>query len=164
MCVLIRHFANPRTVLLYCDIEMKDWIVILFALAIPIIGITVWIIQEILDFILNKRKVEQMLLEAEKVSFESIEQNILNHREKLNSLDEWTQKKLEIMKRNRELDEKERKTYYVREKKAIRAEQLTLEKKSNEITELFSTKRWGKGKTKWEIAVEKDLRNIFNPH
>jgi hypothetical protein len=131
---------------------------------IPItIILTVVIVQEILDFILNKRKVEQMLIQADNISFENIIQSYTAYLDKLKSIDEWTQKELEVIVKNRELDEKEKKAWRKREKDDIYWEKEHLIKDLIAINEKYWVSRWKYQKTIEEINQEIKFRKLFLP-
>ena len=96
---------------------------------IPItIVFLIYLIREILEFVINKEKVNKLIIKAENISFENIEQNISTYSDKLKALDEWTHKELEIINKNRELNERAKKAYSKRNIDAIYREKEDLKK------------------------------------
>lgn len=131
---------------------------------IPItIVLIVFILLELLDLIFNKRKVEKLLVQADKVSFDNITQVISTYTDKLKSFDEWTQKELEVIKKNRELDEQEKKTWRKRDKNGIYWEKERLKKDLIAIKDKYWISRWKYQKTDDEINQEIKFRNLFSP-
>ena len=118
---------------------------------------------EILDFVLNKRKVEKLMVQADNISFSQIERDLSTYSDRLKSLDEWTVKELGIINKNRELDEREKKTWRKREKDAIYWEKEDLKKVSAIIVEKYWVSRWKYQKTPKEIKQELKFRKIFTP-
>lgn len=118
---------------------------------------------EILDFVLNKRKVEKLMVQADNISFSQIERDLSTYSDRLKSLDEWTVKELGIINKNRELDEREKKTWRKREKDAIYWEKEDLKKVSATIVEKYWVSRWKYQKTPKEIKQELKFRKIFTP-
>ena len=146
---------------------MNEFWKVFFSFGIITIPFTLYvvysIIVEILEFVLNKRKVEKLMVQADNISFSELEKDLSTYSDKLKSLDEWTVKELEIINKNRELDEREKKTWRKREKDAIYWEKEDLKKVSATIVEKYWVSRWQYQKTPKEIKQELKFRKIFTP-
>lgn len=131
---------------------------------IPItIAFLIYLIREILEFVINKEKVKKLIIKAESISFENIEHNISIYSNKLKTLDEWTLKELEIINKNRELNERVKKAYRKRESDAIYWEKEDLKKYSLEIINKYWISKWKPQKTQKEINQELKFRKLFSP-
>ncbi len=131
------------------------------------ISLTIWIIitvvGEILDLIINRKKVVKLIQEADSFSTDDLETKIQLYTEKLKMLDDWTKEEIRIGIKLRELDKLEKTTWRKRELSDIYWHREDQEKKSKELRKNYSSSKWSSIQTKDQVNRELVLHKIFYP-
>ena len=150
---------------IYCDYLLISIPLTLFVIGIvfAILDFIINIIKEILDFIINRDNIEKQQVIADNISFIEIERGIIIYTEKLNLLDEWTLKKLELVQKKRDLEKVTYRGFKKIESEANSQAKIDLYEASKYLDEKYWTSKWRFQREHKEIEQEIKIRKLFNP-
>jgi hypothetical protein len=142
---------------------MENLYIILILAAPYLIYLIVLGIKELLDLLINKKSIDELIYQADNLSFEKLENDIEEYTKKLVSDKPWTKEHIEVLIKKKELDAKSRKLYYKRDRDAVYLEIQDLDKSLKEYEKEYWILKFGRLKTKYELNREINLRKVFTP-
>ncbi len=142
---------------------MKNLYIFLILAAPYSIYLLVLGIRELLDLLINKKSIDELIYQADNLSFDKLENDIEEYTKKLISDKPWTKEHIEVLIKKKELDAKSRKLYYKRDRENVYFEIQDLDISLKEYEKEYWISKFGRLKTKYELYRENSLRKVFTP-